>query len=116
MRDRIEHYNFYLNQSVCVRITTLVSDADISQCRIDPISRHPKPLQPYVDEVKTFIAVIITADEFCLEDMALNIFIYRSHGRKSSAGCSPSLTPCLALKTATSGNCMKIHRAGRATM
>ncbi|TFK31377.1 hypothetical protein BDQ12DRAFT_640141 [Crucibulum laeve] len=37
IRDRIEHYNFYQNS-------------------IDPISRHPKPLQPYVDEVKAFLA------------------------------------------------------------
>ncbi|KIJ34122.1 hypothetical protein M422DRAFT_182469 [Sphaerobolus stellatus SS14] len=37
VRDRIEHYNFYQNE-------------------IDPITRHPKPLQPFVDEVKTFLA------------------------------------------------------------
>ncbi|KAI0065000.1 Clavaminate synthase-like protein [Artomyces pyxidatus] len=37
VRDRIEHYNFYLNH-------------------IDPVSRHPKPLQPYVDDVKAFLA------------------------------------------------------------
>ncbi|KZT22307.1 Clavaminate synthase-like protein [Neolentinus lepideus HHB14362 ss-1] len=37
VRDRIEHYNFYLN-------------------RVDPVSRHPKPLQPYVPEIKAFYA------------------------------------------------------------
>ncbi|KII91724.1 hypothetical protein PLICRDRAFT_51855 [Plicaturopsis crispa FD-325 SS-3] len=37
VRDRIEHYNFYNNH-------------------IDPISRHPKPLQPYIGEVKAFLA------------------------------------------------------------
>ncbi|KAJ7142076.1 hypothetical protein C8R43DRAFT_1089080 [Mycena crocata] len=36
VRDRIEHYNFYHNN-------------------IDPASRHPEPLQPYVDEVKAFV-------------------------------------------------------------
>ncbi|KAK0211797.1 hypothetical protein IW262DRAFT_362964 [Armillaria fumosa] len=36
IRDRIEHYNFYLGQ-------------------IDPISRHPKPLQPYVPEIKAYL-------------------------------------------------------------
>ncbi|TFY61750.1 hypothetical protein EVG20_g6940 [Dentipellis fragilis] len=38
IRDRIEHYNFYLQQ-------------------LDPITRHPKPIQPYVEEIKAFIAV-----------------------------------------------------------
>lgn len=37
VRDRIEHYNFYLNS-------------------IDPIESHPKPLRPYVPEVKAFLA------------------------------------------------------------
>ncbi|THH11140.1 hypothetical protein EW146_g8141, partial [Bondarzewia mesenterica] len=37
IKDRIEHYNFYLNH-------------------IDPVSRHPKPLQPYVNDVKAYIA------------------------------------------------------------
>ncbi|KAJ7594223.1 hypothetical protein C8J56DRAFT_430850 [Mycena floridula] len=37
VRDRIEHYNFYQNS-------------------IDPTSRHPKPLQPYVEEVKQFLS------------------------------------------------------------
>ncbi|TFY63619.1 hypothetical protein EVG20_g6242 [Dentipellis fragilis] len=37
VRDRIEHYNYYLGQ-------------------IDPITRHPKPIQPYVEETKAFIA------------------------------------------------------------
>ncbi|KAF5339055.1 hypothetical protein D9758_014120 [Tetrapyrgos nigripes] len=36
VRDRIEHYNFYQNH-------------------IDPITRHPKPLQPFVPEVKGFL-------------------------------------------------------------
>ncbi|KAK0211212.1 hypothetical protein DFS33DRAFT_359717 [Desarmillaria ectypa] len=36
VRDRIEHYNFYLGQ-------------------IDPTSRHPKPLQPYVPEIKAYL-------------------------------------------------------------
>ncbi|KAA1475111.1 Clavaminate synthase-like protein [Dentipellis sp. KUC8613] len=39
IRDRIEHYNFYLQQ-------------------LDPITRHPKPIQPYVEEIKAFIADI----------------------------------------------------------
>ncbi|KAI3621877.1 gibberellin 3-beta [Moniliophthora roreri] len=39
VRDRIEHYNFYQNH-------------------IDPITRHPKPLQPYVEEAKEFLADI----------------------------------------------------------
>ncbi|KIM92251.1 hypothetical protein PILCRDRAFT_327 [Piloderma croceum F 1598] len=37
VRDRIEHYNFYLNH-------------------IDPVTQHPIPLQPHVDEVKEFLA------------------------------------------------------------
>ncbi|KAJ7612177.1 hypothetical protein FB45DRAFT_940031 [Roridomyces roridus] len=37
VRDRIEHYNFYQNS-------------------IDPASRHPEPLRPYVEEVKAFLA------------------------------------------------------------
>ncbi|KAF9014601.1 Clavaminate synthase-like protein [Hymenopellis radicata] len=36
VRDRIEHYNFYNNH-------------------IDPVSRHPRPLQPYVPEVKEYL-------------------------------------------------------------
>ncbi|KAF7295864.1 Gibberellin 3-beta [Mycena chlorophos] len=36
VRDRIEHYNFYLGH-------------------IDPTERHPKALRPYVEEVKAFI-------------------------------------------------------------
>ncbi|KAI0042810.1 Clavaminate synthase-like protein [Auriscalpium vulgare] len=36
VRDKIEHYNFYLNH-------------------IDPVTRHPKPLQPYIDDVKAFL-------------------------------------------------------------
>ncbi|RDB23622.1 Flavonol synthase/flavanone 3-hydroxylase [Hypsizygus marmoreus] len=36
VRDRIEHYNFYQNS-------------------FDPITRHPKPLQPYITEVKDFL-------------------------------------------------------------
>ncbi|KAJ7753398.1 hypothetical protein DFH07DRAFT_513457 [Mycena maculata] len=36
VRDRIEHYNFYQNS-------------------IDPVTRHPEPLQPYIGEVKTFL-------------------------------------------------------------
>lgn len=37
VRDRIEHYNFYLNS-------------------IDPVESHPEPLQPYVPEVKAFLS------------------------------------------------------------
>ncbi|KAJ7882831.1 hypothetical protein B0H13DRAFT_925531 [Mycena leptocephala] len=36
VRDRIEHYNFYKNS-------------------IDPVTRHPEPLQPYVTEIKEFL-------------------------------------------------------------
>ncbi|KAK7461122.1 hypothetical protein VKT23_009048 [Stygiomarasmius scandens] len=36
VRDRIEHYNFYQNH-------------------IDPTTRHPKALQPFVPEVKSFL-------------------------------------------------------------
>ncbi|KAF9485746.1 Clavaminate synthase-like protein [Pholiota conissans] len=36
IRDRIEQYNFYLNE-------------------IDPATRHPKALQPHVEEIKAFI-------------------------------------------------------------
>ncbi|KIY71042.1 Clavaminate synthase-like protein [Cylindrobasidium torrendii FP15055 ss-10] len=36
VRDRIEHYNFYNNH-------------------IDPITRHPEPLQPYVPETKAYL-------------------------------------------------------------
>lgn len=36
VRDRIEHYNFYQNH-------------------IDPVTRHPEPLQPFVGEAKTFL-------------------------------------------------------------
>ncbi|KAF9270092.1 Clavaminate synthase-like protein [Marasmius fiardii PR-910] len=39
VRDRIEHYNFYQNH-------------------IDPIARHPKPLQPFVGEAKAFLTDI----------------------------------------------------------
>ncbi|TRM67033.1 hypothetical protein BD626DRAFT_168218 [Schizophyllum amplum] len=37
VRDRIEHYNFYQNN-------------------FDPITRHPAPLRPYVEETKAFLA------------------------------------------------------------
>lgn len=36
---------------------------------IDPISRHPKPLQPYVDEVKVFLEVSI---RLCRDPKASN--------------------------------------------
>ncbi|KAJ7100466.1 hypothetical protein C8R44DRAFT_843440 [Mycena epipterygia] len=36
VRDRIEHYNFYQNS-------------------IDPVTRHPEALQPYVGEIKAFL-------------------------------------------------------------
>ena len=36
VKDRIEHYNFYNNH-------------------IDPVSRHPAPIQPYVEETKDFL-------------------------------------------------------------
>ncbi|KAJ8083855.1 hypothetical protein AAF712_000773 [Marasmius tenuissimus] len=39
VRDRIEHYNFYQNH-------------------IDPVTRHPKQLQPFVEESKAFLADI----------------------------------------------------------
>ncbi|KAF9450030.1 Clavaminate synthase-like protein [Macrolepiota fuliginosa MF-IS2] len=39
VRDRIEHYNFYQNH-------------------IDPVTRHPNTLQPFVEEVKAFLAEI----------------------------------------------------------
>ncbi|KAG7099075.1 hypothetical protein E1B28_000950 [Marasmius oreades] len=39
VRDRIEHYNFYQNH-------------------IDPITRHPQPLQPFVEEAKAFLSDI----------------------------------------------------------
>ncbi|KIY49859.1 Clavaminate synthase-like protein [Fistulina hepatica ATCC 64428] len=36
VRDRIEHYNFYLNS-------------------FDPITRHPQPLRPFVEEAREFL-------------------------------------------------------------
>ena len=40
VRDRIEHYNFYLNS-------------------IDPVESHPEPLRPFVPEVKAFLSVSV---------------------------------------------------------
>ncbi|KAL1670280.1 hypothetical protein GGF50DRAFT_122653 [Schizophyllum commune] len=37
VRDRIEHYNFYQNS-------------------LDPVTRHPAPIRPYVEETKAFLA------------------------------------------------------------
>ncbi|KAF8653684.1 hypothetical protein AX16_003834 [Volvariella volvacea WC 439] len=39
VRDRIEHYNFYLTQ-------------------LDPVTRHPQALRPYHEEVKSFLSEI----------------------------------------------------------
>lgn len=37
IRDRIEHYNFYANE-------------------LDPVTRHPKALQPHMPEIKAFLS------------------------------------------------------------
>ncbi|KAF9011874.1 hypothetical protein BDQ17DRAFT_1396920 [Cyathus striatus] len=52
VRDRIEHYNFYQNQCAMFILCAYISDRYSS---MDPVLRHPKALQPYVDEVKAFL-------------------------------------------------------------
>ncbi|KAJ7878568.1 hypothetical protein B0H14DRAFT_2711486 [Mycena olivaceomarginata] len=41
VRDRIEHYNFYKNSAVLLVST--------------PVTRHPEPLRPHVEEIKEFL-------------------------------------------------------------
>lgn len=51
-------------------------------CSIDPVTRHPVPLQPYVDEVKAFLEV----------SLSFNSALYISHPfvpGKSPEGASP---------------------------
>lgn len=66
VRDRIEHYNFYLNH-------------------IDPATRHPTPLHPYVPEIAAFLETMrqnVLRKVLTLMDGVLGLeegFLWRLH-------------------------------------